>query len=382
MRRSGSLAVFVTSHGFGHLNRTAAVLNRIPEDVPIVVRCASDLFDHWRDRLGRPARYVPYVSDAGTAHPPGQSADVDGPASLERAAAVHDNALQSLDDLCDALRSERAAAVVCDASAVPLVAAKRLGIPGFLLSNFTWVEILRPHAEELGGRWPAFVDRLQAAYDHATAILRINPALAMAGRAPAIDVGMVTNAGCDRQAELRRTLGLLGQEKLIYLYLGRYGSDDFGWRRLEPLSKRGLHFVGFQEGTSSRPVSNAPTVPPESWTGADLAASCDVVVAKAGYGTICEAIVAGTPMIYPPRSGFAEHEALEDALTAWGGGLRVPKADFERLRIEPFIEQALELRPGPPPFPTDGSERVAAFLTALSRGEAELDQALSRLSQR
>ena len=28
--RGGGVAVYVTSHGFGHLNRTAAVVNRIP----------------------------------------------------------------------------------------------------------------------------------------------------------------------------------------------------------------------------------------------------------------------------------------------------------------------------------------------------------------
>ena len=48
------LAVYVTSHGFGHLNRTAAVLNRIPPDVPVTIRSHPNLFDHWRERLTRP----------------------------------------------------------------------------------------------------------------------------------------------------------------------------------------------------------------------------------------------------------------------------------------------------------------------------------------
>ena len=67
------------------------------------------------------------------------------------------------------------------------------------------------------------------------------------------------------------------------------------------------------------------------WTGADLAASSDVVVAKAGYGTVCEAMVARVPLVYPPRTGFAEHRALEQALDAWGGGVRISPEDWPLL---------------------------------------------------
>ena len=53
--RGGRLMVYVTSHGFGHLNRTAAVLNRVPAELPITIRAHRDLFDHWHERLRRDA---------------------------------------------------------------------------------------------------------------------------------------------------------------------------------------------------------------------------------------------------------------------------------------------------------------------------------------
>ena len=84
----GSLAVYVTSHGFGHLNRTAAVLNRVPLDVPIAIKSHQSLFDHWRERLRRPAELEAFVSDAGAVDPPGDSASTDGPATLALAAGV------------------------------------------------------------------------------------------------------------------------------------------------------------------------------------------------------------------------------------------------------------------------------------------------------
>ena len=59
MDNRGGLAVYVTSHGFGHLNRTVAVINRLPADIPVAIRCHSNLFDHWRERLRRPADHQP-----------------------------------------------------------------------------------------------------------------------------------------------------------------------------------------------------------------------------------------------------------------------------------------------------------------------------------
>ena len=81
-RAEGMLVVYVTSHGFGHLNRTAAVLNRVPEDVPVTIRSHRNLFEHWHERLKRPADLEHYVSDAGAVNPPGDSAATDPVATL------------------------------------------------------------------------------------------------------------------------------------------------------------------------------------------------------------------------------------------------------------------------------------------------------------
>ena len=138
------------------------------------------------------------------------------------------------------------------------------------------------------------------------------------------------------------------------------GSAGNGWQSWET-------GASISSGSTPRrsPLANFHVVPADAWTGADLAASCDVAVAKAGYGTVCEAIVAGTPLVYPPRSGFAEHAALEQALAAWGGGVRVDPGDFRGLRLDEALDRALSLRPGPPPYPTDGARRVARHLANL-----------------
>ena len=86
-----------------------------------------------------------------------------------------------------------------------------------------------------------------------------------------------------------------------------------------------------------------------TWPGGDLIASTDAAVAKAGYSTACEAMASGTPMIYPPRRGFAEFRSLDRALRDWPGGVPISSRDFQGLR--------LEARPGTGPL---GRSRPAA----------------------
>ena len=364
MAGCGGLVVYVTSHGFGHLNRSVAVLNRIPAAVPVTIRSDPNLFAHWHERLRRPAVLEAHVSDAGAVNPLGDSALTDGAATLELAARVHTEAMSRIDEEVSRLMDGKAAAVLCDAPPVPLVAARRAGVPGFLLANFTWADIYAPHARKIGGGALGLVTELRRAYRQATAVFRAEPALALADfpRDKIIEVGMVVTPGRARRAELRQELGLGPSAKVVYFYVGRYGQFDLGWDRLEALGKAGIHFVGFHPAPVG-PLSNLHIVPAEAWTGADLAASTDAIVAKAGYGTACEAMVAGTPMIYPPRTGFAEHRALDRALRAWGGGLPASSRAFAAFRLESLLDRAFSLRPGPPPFPADGAARIAERLT-------------------
>ena len=365
MPRAGRLVVYVTSHGFGHLNRTVAVLNRVPREIPITVRCHASLFANWRERLTRPAELEAYVSDAGAVNPPGDSAATDGRATLDLAERVYREAISRIDEEVEHLRRLGATAVLSDAPPVPLLAAKRAWIPGCLLANFTWAEIYAPHARAIGGDAPRFVAELRRAYRSANLVFRAEPALAMRDVAPTLDVGLVVNAGRDRKAELRRRLGVGARERLAYFYVGRYGQADLGWENLAKIA--GVHFVGFHPAPVG-PIANLHVVPPEEWTGADLAASTDAMVVKAGYGTVCEAMAARTPMIYPPRVGFAEHRVLDRSLRDWGGGVPASSRAFRELRLEPLLRKAFTAEPGPSPFPTDGAKRVADALTALVRG--------------
>lgn len=373
------MAVYVTSHGFGHLNRTAAVVNRIPRAIPVSIRSNANLFDHWRQRVTRPIELGSFVSDSGAVNPPGDSNATDGRASIELAIRVRDEAMTRLDGEADWLREHRIDVIACDAPAPPLVAARRAGIPGFVMSNFTWADIYTPYARALGGEALRLVAALRNDYRHATALFRMQPALKMAWLRPAIDVGMVVNQGRNRRAELVRSLGLSRRDRVVYLYVGRYGQDDLDWDRLEKLAGRGIQFVAYDPAPGGGP-SNLHVIPSPDWPGGDLIASTDAAIAKAGYSTACEAMASGTPMIYPPRRGFAEFRSLDQALRSWPGGVPVSTRDFLGFRLERALDRALAVDPGPPPFPADGAARIARHLAEVCRNPAAVHQLTEALS--
>ncbi len=324
--RTGGLAVYVTSHGFGHLNRTAAVLNRVPADVPITVKSNKNLFRHWRERLRRPAELQSFVCDSGAVNPPGDSNATDGPATIALAAQVHVEALERLDGEVERLVREENAAVLCDAPALPLLAATRAGIPGFLMTNFTWADIYAPYARKAGAEATEFVRQLRQLYRSATATFRTAPAVSMSWLPRVHEAGMVVNQVKDRSDELRKFLGLKKSDKLAYLYFGRYGQNDLDWPALARHGSRGVHFVTYPP-LPDRAPANLHALSTADWTGADLIATCDVVLAKAGYGTVCEAMASGTPLIYPPRHNFAEHRSLDRTLRAWARACPSPPAN-------------------------------------------------------
>ncbi|MGC8642588.1 MAG: hypothetical protein ACP5XB_22250, partial [Isosphaeraceae bacterium] len=197
--RIAKLAFYVTSHGFGHLNRTVAVINKVPDELPVVIRSHPNLFPHWRERLTRPAELTAHISDAGAVNPPGDSTATDGPATLALARRVHAEAEARVDEEAEWLRDQGITALCCDAPPLPVVAARRAGLPGCLIVNFTWADIYAPYARAAENGATGFISELRRAYRQAAVVFRAEPALRMAWLPGQINVGMVANPGRDRR---------------------------------------------------------------------------------------------------------------------------------------------------------------------------------------
>jgi L-arabinokinase len=94
----------------------------------------------------------------------------------------------------------------------------------------------------------------------------------------------------------------------------------------------------------------------------------DALLSKPGYGTLTECIANGTPLVYVPRRGFREQEALIAGMTQWGGGIPIDETAFLAGQWGPALEQALAIQPDASVVPVDGAGRIAERLMQFCRG--------------
>ena len=251
----------------------------MPRGVPVTIRCHPNLFDHWRERLRRPATLEPHVSDVGALNPPGDSNATDGAATLAwRPGSTprrwRGSTTRRAGSATRGRRPSSATPRPC-----PLVAARRAGIPGFLLANFTWADIYAPHARRLGGDAARLVAELRGG---------LSPGhRALPGRARAADgrrrpdrsrSGWSSTPGRNRRrraaqaarAEPRPT-GSSTSTSAGTARTTSAGSGSSGWRRRGSTSSGSTRRRAARWPTctsSRRPSGPAPTSPPRptrSW---------------------------------------------------------------------------------------------------------------------
>lgn len=361
MARRNCIVYYVTSHGFGHLNRAVAVVEALPPHVSILVKTHRDLFPRWQESVRRPCELLEGVFDCGAVHPPGESSLVDPAATLAKYQQVHAAALERLDDEVAFLRRNSVAAVVSDIAPLPLRAAREAGIPAILVANFTWADIFANYAGNSSRAHRELLREMCHEYTQASLYLRAQPAIESQVSDRVRDVGLVTRRGHNRRSELTRDLGVPRGSRLVYMYVGRYGQDDMAWDNLARLSD--FQFVSYHPLADRFPHWHV--LDPARWPSRDLAASVDAMVAKAGYGTVTDAMTHRTPLIFPPRVGFAEHRILAAGLRRWGGAISISTRDFKELHLRRALERACELTPRQSPWPTDGAHRCARAILQL-----------------
>jgi hypothetical protein len=351
-----TLAYYVSGHGLGHAARACTVIGALPVEVPLIVRSAAPAW-FFASELTMPYELVPGATEAGLVH--ADSITIDRRASLQACAEFQTDE-QRVEREAAFLRERGVRLVVSDAAALPLLAAERAGIPSALVCNFTWADIYRPFAEELGS-FGETVAELERAYQRATVAYVTELCLDMPYLERVLRVPLIARRGARRRGALAQTFGLDADALWLLYYPGAFGlSVDFTALESVP----GLRILAFS------PLEGGPrnltVIDRDRFPHPDLVASVDVVVSKPGYMLAGECMTAGTPLILVPRQSFAEDRVLVPALEAWGGLCSITPADFAAGAWHDAIERARSLRPAPYRN-ADGAELVATRLYATYR---------------
>lgn len=317
-----SLVVYVSGHGLGHATREITVLQSLPPEIPLVIKTASPEW-HWRNELaGRPFEYVNVSFDVGTVQR--DSLDSNAPATLAAWREVEARNRERFDGERDDLLRRGAKLVVSDVPSFPITVAEHAGIPSVCVANFTWADIYADLADEE----PALgevAERLRGEYAQATLHLEAGFALPMTYLPRRESVGIIARTGSDRRTELQDALPPSARGKRLGLiYAGNWGLP----LPYAELSRFGdWHFLSLGKPDAELP-GNWTVLPRSVMAHPDLVASVDVVISKVGYGLVGECLTGGTPIIYCPRTGFAEYPVIDDYLSARPHGMRISAERF------------------------------------------------------
>ncbi len=350
--KASRIAVYLSSHGYGHCVRTGALLECLLEFADFKLEVTSPLpSDFWPESLLSRTHWDRRVCDPGVS----QSDDV----SVDRAAtrakidewlAGHEQAV--------AREAERLASgfdlVVGDVPPLAFAAAARAGVPSVAVANFSWDWIYSEMGFAEAGAVAA------SAYASAGVLLELEPAAPMPAFPERRQIGLLGRRPTRDRQLLRDTLGIARDSSLVLL---SFRTTDERMLRLPEPSRAVIYMVPAGDHPWHR--RDDVLVAPAELPYVDLVAAADVVVSKPGYGIVGDSAGCGTPLLVTERKGFPEDVVLERWIDGrdWTG--KVGNATLAAGAWLPVLEGMLALeRPEPSALPAGqaGARIIAELL--------------------
>ncbi len=323
----------ITSHGFGHAARAAAILAAIGRRVDIEpVICTT--VPHWffADSLSMPFSCHELTIDIGLVQK--NSLVEDLPATLQALNAFYPLSEKRIERVAEILAD--CSCVLCDIAPLGIAAAGRLGIPSVLVENFTWDWIYKGYLDRENGFRP-HVEYLQSMYRQVDYHLQTIPLChPLKG---AIPIAPVSRARKTDRTTIRRLLAVDEQAVVVLVTMGGIAGDTYD---IGPLRKAGEYvFLLAGKEEVSLNSGNIRFLPRECRLfHPDLIDASDLVVGKVGYSTLAEVYSAGIPWAYIPKKSFPESRILIEFIRQNKMGIELSADDFHNgswLRLLPEL---------------------------------------------
>ncbi len=319
------IVFYITGHGYGHGVRSAALSNALAPDVEITF-CSALPRLFFEEEIERPFCWRSVEYDCGCIQENSLTVDIE--TTLHTYMRIADRNAALLDGEVAWLREVRADVVLSDITPYAFEIASKAGVPSIAVTNFTWYDIYEQYLSIVPDFEP-YCAHMARQYGMADLLLALEPSNAMAPiTAPRRSIPVIGRTGRDRRKDLRTFFGLRDASAIGLIYAGTFGIDTADWSGLSRFEN--WDFVGVYPLPNAAP--NYHVVSKSDFRYQDLMASADCVITKIGYGVYAECLLHGLPLIYAPRTNFAEHEILENGVREWGGGVRLELPQFTALQ--------------------------------------------------
>ena len=297
-----TLAVFVSSHGFGHASRSCAVLEQLCDLEPRVqIELFTRIPEWFFATLGQHLHFHELDCDLGLVQTDAFEVDFRATLSgLSDRLPFRPDLIQNLAQRVSALGCH---AVLCDIAPLGLAVAEAARLPSVLVENFTWDWIYNGLAQQA----PALKDYaklLQPYFMGADIHIQTEPVcLPVRG---AHRLGPIARTFRSSVSKTRDTFSIASTDPLVFISMG---GTRVGFPFLDQLKTRFPEIRFAVSGASEvietdRNLTLLPVRCPLHHP--DLVRAADLVIGKAGYSTIAEVHAAGTPFGCFIRADYPE----------------------------------------------------------------------------
>lgn len=356
-----SVAYFISSHGFGHAARAAAVMQAIAKYDPSVQFEIFTATPYWffQDSLSTPFNYHHLLTDFGLAQKTPFESDLGD--TLRNLDAFYPVAKKRLADIAKTIRRFECKFIICDIAPMGLLVAKDVGIPSVLVENFTWDWIYQQYAA-VDENIKKHISYLKPIFESADYHIQTEPICSF--KSPDLVTGPVSRKPKTPRNQIRQRLGLLTDRNVVLITTGGIPqSYDF----LQKLDKLGeIQFVMPGAGPEIKIHDNLTILPHQSdFYHPDLVNASDAVIGKVGYSTLAEVYHAGVPFGYVARSNYNESEPMVNFIKQQMPGIAVEESEFHDgdwiFKIRELLALPRVHRKG-----ANGAEQIGKFIFSLT----------------
>ena len=320
------LAFYVSSHGFGHMTRCLAIIEELLETTDHLIYLASGAFQNsfarvYLARFGDRVTYRDIRTEVGLVNKD-NSLQVD----ISRLEHELTDFMAGWDTAVAAevaiLRDLPVACVISDISAIGIQVGEQLGVRNIGIANFTWCE-----QYEFLGLSDTLIERFREVYAKLDLLIEYDLMLP----APKLSILRKQTGFICRRFDSNRIAAIKAQYgPSIFITCGKSAS----LMNIQIDNYDGTIFVTSGINITATGNANVVQLPVETFDTHNYLAASDIVIAKAGWGTLSEALLSKRNLVLIDREGVLEDTENIEELKRRGVAVSIKEADLARIDMQ------------------------------------------------
>ena len=320
------IAFYISSHGFGHMTRCLSIIDYLLKntDYNLYIACDKSQNDFariylkdYKDRI----IYKDIKTDIGLINKK-NSLEVDKDLleiKLNEFIQTWDNLVE---DEVNSLRSLNIKKIICDISPIGCLVGDKLNIETILISNFTWIDQYK-----YLGIDESIIDKFKKAYSYINKLIKYDLCLPMVG------------IECENTDKVGFVCREIDENKVSDLKL-KYGESIFitcgKSANLNSINVKNFNRTIFTtQGIQIKSSEGASIVelPLDIKDTQNYIAASDIVITKAGWGTIGECVIGHSGMVLIERPSAIEDSFNINKIKERKLGISIKEEDLEFIDV-------------------------------------------------